>query len=532
MASSHDRQPGVASTSPQRSVLDMFRSLHLRYRAWRLNVSPLFASRWYREQYPDVDSSGMNAALHYLVRGSAEGRWPHPVFDPGWFKRNARTPISAGQTTLEHYLSISPEDRPSPHPLFDPAWYRGRYPEAADPETDALMHFIKTGGRQGYSPHPEFDSGWYLAQYPDVEKVGVNPLVHYLNAGAKERRDPSPRFSTRSYVNIHSDVARASINPLVHYIVSGKGEGRITDISSGVYRDSEEPQARVSPDHVRIWGKRAQSLLSECLRQRPWPMIDWKSRIVVSWSAKSACTHVLIWHLDRLGLLDDMAAESSWPHDYRVRTYYSLPEYQRALNSIAHDGPGEWTYLKVVRDPCNRCISSYRHALAHGYADRLMSHFLGRPISHREGYSYADFLEYLHRIDLQHCDIHHRLQRHPLDPAPFGKKILINIDEQDLESSLAHVKGIRGDISGEGNTRRKKLVRRAARRHATESGRSSEDPDVWLKPLTRDDVGRWPKSELQGCRSARELARQLYLRDYAMFDWFGRQCEDSTGDRQ
>lgn len=508
----------------------MFPELRLKYRARRISFSRLFAADWYRQRYPDVDQSGMLPALHYVSRGAAEGRSPHPLFDPAWFDRNLADPVPTTLTALEHYLSLSPGDRPSPHPLFDPEWYRAHNPKLASDRSDALLHFIKTGGRQGFSPHPDFDAGWYLAQYPDVESVGVNPLVHFLNSGAKERRDPNSGFSTGFYLDRYPDVAAAGMNPLAHYVLSGKQEGRLTDTASAVYQDNQEPQGHPGKEQVRRWTGRARKLVYECLRHRPWPLIDWNNRTVVSWSAKSACTHVLIWHLDRMGLLDKMTAQSSWPHEYRVKTYYRLPEYRRALDSIATDGPADWTYLKVVRDPANRCISSYRHALAHGYADRLMSHFLGRQINHVEGYAYADFLAYLKCIDLQLCDIHHRLQRQPLDAVPFGRKILINIDDDDLESSLARVADSQDASSLANREKREALVRRAARRHAAESGFSPDESEFWLKPLTRDDTREWPKSELQGCLLAAEQARRLYMRDYAMLDWLGVQCTTFDSD--
>jgi len=46
-----------------------------------ITSSGLFDRDWYLDQYPDVHKSGMDAALHYLHHGAAEGRNPGPWFE-------------------------------------------------------------------------------------------------------------------------------------------------------------------------------------------------------------------------------------------------------------------------------------------------------------------------------------------------------------------------------------------------------------------------------------------------------------------
>ncbi|MEX2500368.1 MAG: sulfotransferase family 2 domain-containing protein [Wenzhouxiangellaceae bacterium] len=503
----------------------LLRNLHLKLRAVRVASSPLFDSNWYLRRYPDVRETGIHPVLHYVASGGAEGRWPHPLFDPACFRRRLDRAPAGDRTLLEHYLSLPPRERPSPHPLFDSAWYRANNPEVLAEVADALVHFIRIGGRRAYPPHRQFDSAWYLARYPDVERNGVNPLVHYLNSGASELRDPNPRFSTRSYLEKNPDVAAARINPLVHYVVSGMREARAANPESCIFDDDHSGAPAASRSQVQVWAARALKSFSACLRQRPFPLIDGRNRTVISWAAKSACTHVLIWHLDRLGLLAEANAHSAWPHNYRIRFYHNSSQYREALERLESEGPEGWTCIKIVRDPARRCISSYRHALHNGYEDQLMAHYLGRQIRHADGFSYADFLEYLEMIDLEHCNIHHRLQRHPLDAVPFGRKRLIHIDQQDLAAALEQIDRAQGIGTNTPGPERELAITQAARRHAPETGFEPADPELWKMPLTRTDGDAWPKSELQTCSEATEWARRIYDRDYAMFEWFSRQCE-------
>ncbi len=167
----------------------------------------------------------MDPALHYVVAGATEGRWPHPLFDPDWYRRQLGHASRGRRTPLEHYLSLPVDQRPATHPLFDPDWYRLQNPAVAKAGIDPLEHFIVSGGKEGRSPHPEFDSAWYQARYPDVAVAGVNPLIHYLVFGADEGRDPSPWFDTAWYGETQLGAQCAGENPLVHHAQGGHRDG-------------------------------------------------------------------------------------------------------------------------------------------------------------------------------------------------------------------------------------------------------------------------------------------------------------------
>jgi len=179
------------------------------------------------------------------------------------------------------------------------------------------------------------------------------------------------------------------------------------------------------------------------------------------------------------------------------------------------EGLENWSYIKVVRDPVMRCISSYRHALKHGYEDSKISRVLGRPLDHRQGFSYREFIDYLERINLDRCNTHHRFQMHTLDRVDFRRTWLIDIEKCDLAKALAEIDRCQGFSSSEGLTLRDEAISAAARRRARGVDRAYSE-NVWNQPLAYRDTSTWPVSQLAGSEIAASRVRKLYARDYEM----------------
>lgn len=69
-----------------------------------VRASSLFDAAWYREQYPDIATAGVDPATHYVRHGAAEKRNPAPGFDTRWYLE--AYPDVAGRefNPLAHYL--------------------------------------------------------------------------------------------------------------------------------------------------------------------------------------------------------------------------------------------------------------------------------------------------------------------------------------------------------------------------------------------------------------------------------------------
>ncbi|MGE0653919.1 MAG: hypothetical protein AB7P12_19555, partial [Alphaproteobacteria bacterium] len=52
-------------------------------------------------------------------------------------------------------------------------------------------------------------------------------------------------------------------------------------------------------------------------RQEPRPLLLGEGKIGIVWSAKSACTTVLLWYLWHRDLLHAARAHHNWPHRFR-----------------------------------------------------------------------------------------------------------------------------------------------------------------------------------------------------------------------
>jgi hypothetical protein len=167
------------------------------------------------------------------------------------------------------------------------------------------------------------------------------------------------------------------------------------------------------------------------LRRNSHPLISIDRRLIVLFSAKSACSSTLIWFYKQTGLLEAARARSNWPHVYR----------QQVMNrgTLAHDcavlGLDGFRILRVVRDPLSRSISSFRHALATGYADADLRTKLGLDTDARIALSFERWVDYLELNDLRSCNPHHRLQRKALEDLR-SPDVVINVTHQDLYTEL------------------------------------------------------------------------------------------------
>jgi hypothetical protein len=82
---------------------------------WRLvrtlRSSDLFSGPWYLRQYPEVVSTGLPPALHYLRTGATEGLDPGPEFSTAGYRESHPDLAASGVNPLIHHLQAQ---RPGP----------------------------------------------------------------------------------------------------------------------------------------------------------------------------------------------------------------------------------------------------------------------------------------------------------------------------------------------------------------------------------------------------------------------------------
>ena len=123
-------------TAPSRSIGELVRRMRrrlrgraerlLRERAERLlreqaerrliASSSVFDRSWYLKCNPDVKSTGIDPAFHYLRYGAREGRDPSPYFDSDWYLQQNPDVRKAGINPLVHYLNHGAAEGRYPRP--------------------------------------------------------------------------------------------------------------------------------------------------------------------------------------------------------------------------------------------------------------------------------------------------------------------------------------------------------------------------------------------------------------------------------
>lgn len=84
-----------------------------------ISSSPLFDPNWYLAHYPDVAATGMDPALHFVLRGGAEGRDPGASFDAKEYLARYPDVAASGASPLLHYLESGSKEGRAIVPVRD-----------------------------------------------------------------------------------------------------------------------------------------------------------------------------------------------------------------------------------------------------------------------------------------------------------------------------------------------------------------------------------------------------------------------------
>lgn len=155
------------------------------------------------------------------------------------------------------------------------------------------------------------------------------------------------------------------------------------------------------------------------------PLIDHDKRLVVLWSPKCACTTAYVWFASVCGFVDEVRQYSAAPHDHRLAVYNPRANHP----TIQPSDVADYFTLKIIRDPYQRAVSIFRHALVNGLADPELDGLRDTGISFRQ------FLDIAATRDMAACDPHLRPQMHPYERMRAPDRT-INISRQDLFREL------------------------------------------------------------------------------------------------
>lgn len=120
------------------------------------------------------------------------------------------------------------------------------------------------------------------------------------------------------------------------------------------------------------------------------------------WSAKAGCTFTSKWFYYQVGHLEK-ALSFQWVHRYRGR--YVNNEIANKSDEYLEKQIKETNFIKIVRNPYTRAVSSYFHATKHINKYRSLADL-------SPAFSFAEFVDVMGRRDISSVDIHFRSQTH------------------------------------------------------------------------------------------------------------------------
>ena len=253
--------------------------------------------------------------------------------------------------------------------------------------------------------------------------------------------------------------------------------------------------------------------LAKCMARRPSPLVSGPERFGVLWSGKGGSMAAVFWFLARVGQLDAAREYARNPHNYRIDVLQKSLEYRQWIASC---DPRELAWLRILRDPYKRAVSSYRHVLRHGIDDAAIKEQLNISIP-ESGLSFAEFLEFLERVDIAKCNVHYRQQWHPLEAHVTVRRV-VNIDEENLLAALDAFENELGlpPLSPQARANLVAVLSRESRRH--HKNLETSVGDQTSARMTRDEAdGHWPAYDAFLSDDTRRKLERIYAKDFAAY---------------
>ncbi len=176
----------------------------------------------------------------------------------------------------------------------------------------------------------------------------------------------------------------------------------------------------------------------QTLNIEPRPLIFSRRKLVVSWSPKSACSHVALWFFYKEGLFQSVVYYHEWPHNFRAQVYYHAQTYLKQAQALRDSNGTGYTLLRITRDPTKRMVSIFRHVCRHTFLREALDAHFRRPVA-ATGLSLTELHDYLRGRPLMvpsEVNFHLCAQYHPVWEMEFDRVITLNIDSHGLNEGL------------------------------------------------------------------------------------------------
>lgn len=248
------------------------------------------------------------------------------------------------------------------------------------------------------------------------------------------------------------------------------------------------------------------------------PLIIPERKIVVSWSPKSGCTHVIVWFFLKTGQLQKANAYHAWPHNYRVDVYQKSSDYKKYIQEFQESGGEGYTHIKITRDPTKRLVSIFRHVCRHTFMHREFARKL-KLNAQQDGVSLLDFCRYLEGKNLirpSSVNPHLCAQTHSIWDLPFDRTITLNMDQIDLNMGINVIE--REFDMGETCFSEIPKFDRVREKHYAKNGKYTGTKPIEKHRFLPSETLNFPKRQLAESVLLQQMAREFYAADFGKVD--------------
>lgn len=250
-------------------------------------------------------------------------------------------------------------------------------------------------------------------------------------------------------------------------------------------------------------------------QHEPRPLTIESRKLIVSWSAKSACSHVVLWTFRHEGLFRAANYFNPWPHEFRQEVYYRSTIYRRVMKNLVEKEARGYALLKVTRDPVKRLVSIFRHVCRYAFLQDQAENLSGLDLK-ANGLSLTEFGELLEKMDLvipTSVNPHVRAQYHPIWDMPFDRSITLNMDQTNLNDGLNAVERELNLPVTQFDTIQK--FAGIAKSHYAKPGTFERSEPLETYRFRAHETDAFPKKQLEASPLARQIAARCYGTDEA-----------------
>ena len=241
-------------------------------------------------------------------------------------------------------------------------------------------------------------------------------------------------------------------------------------------------------------------------------------RIVISWSPKSGCTHVVTWFFLKTGHLQRANAYHAWPHRYRKDIYNRTTAYRQYITELQESGGKGYTHIKITREPIKRLVSILRHVCRHSFMHEELLRKLNLNAA-QHGVSLLDLRRYLGGENLirpSAVDPHLCAQIHPVWSLSFDRIITLNMDQTELNFGINAIERELGmDETRFADNPKFNRVRES---HYAKSGEYDGPEPIEEHRFMPSETRSFPKRQLTESVILQQMAREFYAPDFGKVD--------------